>query len=271
MGQTLRVQIETDAEGAANELFLRHEGVPTGVEFDAAYEGPLRANQTVVIPSTEPGTYYLLVRGHSQPADNTPVTLFAEVLPLSIFDVTPDAGGDSRWVTTTLVGAQFHEEAIIKLVRPGIAEYEPANYKVIDSTKIIATFDLTGAPHGLYDVKVINPNGDEAVVPYRYLVERAIEPDVTIGMGGPRILSPGDTGLYGVSLKSLTNVDTPYVFFEFGLPELGINPDLATAVRRIQFEPPRCAGGSASGARSLGEPRFGGEYDGGKPRAGLRV
>jgi subtilase family serine protease len=226
LGQTLRVEISSDATEAANELFLRHCAVPTGVAFDAAYQGPLAPDQTVIIPATEPGTYFLLVRGHSEPTDNTPVTLFAEVLPLSIFNVSPDAGGDSRWVTTTILGAQFHDEAVVKLVRPGFAEYEPANYDVIDSTKIIATFDLRDAPHGLYDVKVVNPNGDEAVIPYRYLVERALETDVTIGMGGPRVLSPGDTGVYGVSVKSLTNVDTPYTFFEFGIPELGTNPDL---------------------------------------------
>src|SRR5262249_17500495 len=31
------------------------------------------------------------------------------------------------------------------------------------------------------------------------------------------------TGTYGVSVSSLTNLDTPYVFFEFGVPELGTN------------------------------------------------
>ncbi|TVS15269.1 MAG: tandem-95 repeat protein, partial [Planctomycetaceae bacterium] len=227
LGETLRVQIESNSPQGANELFLRHGDLPTGVAFDAASRGPIAPDQTVVIPSTEPGSYFLLVQGHSQPAPNTQVTLLAEVLPLSIFDVTPDAGGSSRWVTTTIVGAQFHPDALVKLVRPGFAEYEPTNYAVLDSTTIIATFDLRQAPHGLYDVKVVNPNGDQAVVPYRYLIERAIETDVTIGMGGPRILAPGDTGLYGVSLKSLTNVDTPYVHFTFGLPELGINESLA--------------------------------------------
>ena len=46
--------------------------------------------------------------------------------------------------------------------------------------------------------------------------------DVAIGLGGPRILAPGDVGTYGVSLQSLTNVDTPYVHFQFGIPELGV-------------------------------------------------
>ena len=70
-----------------------------------------------------------------------------------------DVGGDGKYVTTTITALRFHEDAVVKLVRPGYAEYEPVTYRVVSSTKIIATFDLTGAPHGLYDVRVTNPDG----------------------------------------------------------------------------------------------------------------
>src|SRR5262249_59458318 len=122
------------------------------------------------------GTSSLLVRGPSEPAPGPSVTLLAHVLPFQITDVTPDNGGDGRYVTTTIHGAQFDPMAIVKLVRPGIAEYEPVNYQVLDSTKIVAVFDLRNAPHGLYDLQVTNPNGDMAVMPYRYLVDRALQP-----------------------------------------------------------------------------------------------
>ena len=98
---------------------------------------------------------------------------------------------------------------IVKLVRPGIAEYEPVVYRVVDATRIIATFDLTGAPHGLYDLKVINPDGEQAIVPYRFLVEQAIEPDVTIGVGGPRVILAGDTGTYSVALRTWATSTRP--------------------------------------------------------------
>src|SRR5262249_9873045 len=123
---------------------------------------------------------------------------------------------------------------LVKLIRPGFAEYEPVNYQVVNGTTIIAEFDLRGAPHGLYDVAVINPDGEEAIVPYRYLVERSIEPDVTVGIGGPRVIAAGKTGRYGVTVNSATNLDTPYVFFQFGAPELGTNPD-AFGFRYVDF------------------------------------
>jgi large repetitive protein len=223
LDQTLRVSLSSQVEGSTNELFLRYDAAPTVAAFDAAYRGGLGGDLQAVIPTTQPGVYFVLVRGFQEPADDTPVTLLAELVPLAITNVATDVGGDSRFVTTTIEGARFHEAAIVKLVRPGFAEYEPVNYEVIDASKIIATFDFTGAPHGLYDVTVINPGGVQAVVPYRFLVEQAIEPDVTIGIGGPRAILAGDVGTYSVALQSVSNLDTPYVFFQVGIPEMLTN------------------------------------------------
>ncbi len=219
-GQTLQVTLTSSDPTATNELYLRYGAVPDGTDYDAIYQGPLMANQTVTIPTTLAGTYYLLVRGDSEPAAATPVTLLAQLLPFQITDISPDQGGDAAYVTTTITGAQFDPQAIVKLVRPGIAEYEPVSYQVVNATKIVAIFDFTNAPHGLYDVEVINPNGDTAIIPYRYQVEQALPPDVTVGLGGPRVLFAGATAQYSVSLQSLTNVDIPYVDFQVGVPHM---------------------------------------------------
>ena len=91
-------------------------------------------------------------------------------------------------------------------------------YNVVNATKIVATFDLTDAPLGLYDVEVINPDGSTAVQPYR-LPRRAGGADRRYGgYGRPSTLGIGQIGNYLVSLESITNVDTPYVFFENGVP-----------------------------------------------------
>ncbi|MFM2004219.1 MAG: hypothetical protein RI963_3645, partial [Planctomycetota bacterium] len=232
--KTLRITLNSEAEGSANEIFLRHDKAPTLAAYDAAYRGGLGASVQSVIPSTQPGTYYVLVRGYKEPADNTPVTLLAEFLPLAITKVNTDVGGDTKFVTTTIEGARFHEDAILKLIRPGFAEFLPVAMRVVDSTKIIATFDFTDAPHGLYDVTVINPGDVKAVLPYRFLIEQAIEPDVTIGIGGPRTILAGDVGTYSVALQSISNVDTPYVFFQVGIPEL-LRNDYVYNLPFVQF------------------------------------
>lgn len=222
-GETLRVTLRSSSGQSVHELFLRQDAAPTSASFDADYEGGLSANLISILPSTEDGIVYILIRGQSEPGPNTPVNVIAELLPLSITNVKTDTGGDSAFVTATISGAKFDPGAVVTLTRPGFAEISPVNFQVIDGTKIIAAFDFTGKPRGLYDVKVTNPDGSFAVVPYRFLVERAIEADVTVGVGGPRFILAGDVGTYSVAVQGTSNVDTPYVFFQVGIPEMGIN------------------------------------------------
>src|SRR5262249_30883517 len=157
LDQTLRVTARAGDDRAANELYVRFGAAPTSAVFDAASSAGLAPQQVAVIPATQPGVYYVLVRGHTEPGPDTPVTVLAELLPLVITDVHTDHGGDGKFVTTTVEGARFSPGAIVKLVRPGIAEYEPVTYRVVNATKIIATFDLTAAPHRLYALSFINP------------------------------------------------------------------------------------------------------------------
>ena len=222
-GQTLQVDLTSSDPNAANTLFLRYGALPSGATYDAAYQGGVQASQVAVIPSTTSGVYYVLIHGQSESAPGSPVTLLAHLLPFEITDVSRDEGGDSGYVTTTISGAQFDPQAIVKLVRPGFAEYEPVSYQVVDPTKIIAIFNLSDAPHGLYDVEVINPDGEIAVAPYRYLVDEALPADVSVALGGPRVIWAGQSGLYGFTLTSQTNVDIPYVEFQYGVPGTPLN------------------------------------------------
>jgi hypothetical protein len=230
-GQTLRVDLSSDAPDAANELFVRLAALPSDTAYDAAYQGGLAPNQTAVVPTTQPGTYHVMIRGQSEPGDDTPTTLLAWLEPFGITDVTPDHGGDSGYVTTTILGAQFDPQAVVKLVRPGFAELEPVSYQVVDATKIVAVFDFRGAPHGLYDVVVKNPDGRQTILPYRYLVEQGLEPDIAIGLGGPRDLRSLNAALYTFTIQSQTNVDVPYVQFQVGGPNFPVtNPALGPRV-----------------------------------------
>ena len=228
-GETLRVSLDAERESGANEVYVRFGDVPTSTAFDAAYDNPLSPDQQVLIPSTRAGDYYILVRSR-QSAMESPVTLRADLLPLAITRVTPDQGGtgddDHRWVTLDIYGARFQPGALVKLNRPGVAELEPQRWQVIDATHIRAVFDLRDADLGLYDVSVTNPDGQRVTDAYRYLIERGIEADVTIGIGGPRNINPGERGTYSVALQSVTNVDTPYVRFDLGVPNMGKSEDV---------------------------------------------
>ena len=163
------------------------------------------------------------MQGYSGPAAGTGITLLVQELPLVITKVSTAVGGDGAYVTTTITGAQFSAAATVQFSRPGIAEYTPVSYQVVNSTEIIAVFDFTGAPLGSYDVIVTNPDGSAAIVPYDFLVQQVVEPDVTIGIGGNRTILAGDSQDYSIQLDNLGNLDAAYTFFQVGVPQLGTN------------------------------------------------
>ncbi len=220
-GQTLQVSL--DASGGANELYLGHEFLPDSIKNDAAYAGALQPSQVAVVPTTTAGYYYILVRGGS----GAQVTLDANFLPFGITGVTPDTVGAGQYVTMTVTGAQFSPQATVKLIRPDFGEDVPVNYAVVNATKIVAVFDLTGSPDGLYDLQVTNPDGTSQVIPYRVLLQDPLPLDADIGLGGPDQIVLSKAGFpsayYGVSLQSLTNIDAPYLFIQYGVPRLTNN------------------------------------------------
>ncbi|MEO0093507.1 MAG: SBBP repeat-containing protein, partial [candidate division WOR-3 bacterium] len=80
--------------------------------------------------------------------------------------ITPNYGGNIGNVRVDIIGRRFCRDSlqktIVRLVRigqPSLTAYT----EVIDSTKIIAEFDLTGAEVGFWNVVVINPNGDSTI------------------------------------------------------------------------------------------------------------
>ena len=227
-GDTVRIDLTSLDGGGAHELYVRHEALPSAAVHDFGFKGFLKPDQSVIIPQTQGGTYYLLARGGIRSDDtgggSHPIELLAQSLPFGITDVSPDRGGAGRYVTVEVEGARFAEDATVRLIRPKLAELAPVSIQRIDATRIIAVFDLRGAPLGLYDVAVINPDGSVAIDPYRFQLENADDFFVDVGVGGKSQIDIGEQAVYGVSARNLANIDTPYTQLEISVPRIK-NPD----------------------------------------------
>ncbi len=215
----MRIKLDSLAVSAANEVYVRFGDVPDLVHYDQIFKSPFSPDQEVIIPTTQEGDYFILVRGSYVPDGAAPFSLLAEIVPLTLENITPDEGGDEGLVTTTITGAGFHRDAEVKLTRPGFAEITPESFRVEDGTKILARFDFQDQPHGLYDVVVTNPDGQFQTLPYRFFVTDADEIDLRVGLEGPTAMKPGRDSFYTVGMLSETNFDIPYVHFQFGIPD----------------------------------------------------
>ncbi|MCC6008545.1 MAG: putative Ig domain-containing protein [Rhodobacteraceae bacterium] len=221
LGQTLEVRATAGASGAAPALFMAQDRAATRSDFDLSDFAIPGAAARVVVPGTTPGAYYLLVR-----AGDTPVstTLRASLLPLAISGVSVERVGAGAFVTATITGAQFDAGAIPRLSRPGATAFEPVAWQVLDSTRIVATFDLTGAPLGLYDVSVTNRSGARVTLPYRVMVEPPQSPEVGVAINGPRVVTTTDILVdFPILVRNAANIDAPYVHFQTWQADFDIN------------------------------------------------
>ena len=147
---------------SAHEIFITFGDVPSPFDFEITGLGGVKSDQVVLdsrtLKSVPTSFSFAVIRNRAVSAD---VTITAEALPLA------DHGCGNRHRRRSRFRhdhhprfAQFDENAIVKFVRPGIAEVLPVRQVVVDSTKIVAIFSFEDLPHGLYDVKVTNPDGE---------------------------------------------------------------------------------------------------------------
>jgi subtilase family serine protease len=232
--ETVRVSLDGE-DGSSNELYTRFGQMASRNAYDFLFDRLYESDQQLVIPNTNAGTYYNMIRGENVPnslannevkqvgkpntkpidskqavtAEN--VTVKAEIIPFSITSVSPNRIGDNGQVTITLKGAKFAEGATVKLVQ-GNNVLNAAKIIFADSATIKARFFFTNAPHGAYDVVLVNPNNMTAIVNQSITIETAtsLQPSLNTISNGSAIV-----GRYFSTTSELVNtgnVDIPYAF-----------------------------------------------------------
>ena len=96
-----------------------------------------------------------------------PVT---KVMPV-IGDIDPNRGFNNGMILTKITGSNFEPGSTVKLSRNGQREIPGLNTKVVDSAQISCFFDINGKPEGEYDLEVISPSGQKAVLENGFTVE----------------------------------------------------------------------------------------------------
>ena len=160
--QDILVSLES-AAGAA-ELYLGRGYLPTLQHYDARSTEWESRSATVAAVNTLPETYYLLAYASALPGA-TGFAVQARVLEFGLISVSPTAVGNDGPATVHLRGGQLRADMLYTLVAGNGTEYAATTVRWEDSTSVYATFNLTGAPAGLYDVRVSNPAGGSKTLP----------------------------------------------------------------------------------------------------------
>ena len=151
LGETVRVTLESEDPSAFNELYLAYDQIPSRTVYDFGFDTPFSANQQILIPEVEPGTYYVLV----YPVQGAPVqelSLKAETVPFEITTIEANEGGNTGLVTTRITGGKFTEDMEVWLDNGQDPQIFAQDLILVNSTVAYITFNLQGAAIGTYDV-----------------------------------------------------------------------------------------------------------------------
>lgn len=85
--------------------------------------------------------------------------------------IIPKMGLKDTVVSVSINGANFKNGAKVVLTAPGLTDINGSSVKVISQSQISCDLDLTGATPGIYDVKVVNSDGQSGVLTKAFAVD----------------------------------------------------------------------------------------------------
>ncbi len=206
-GETVRVTLDGTGDDTGNELYLRYGTIPGRGVFDEAGNSPFEADQQAVIPTTQAGTYYVMV--HSATGSGTrPYSIRAEVLPFSLQSVDDTTIGDAGEVTLQVDGAKFDADTVFHLVNAAGATLTAERVQLENSSRAFVTFDARGAALGSYALVAVAGNDDEAVLATPIVIGEGEGAEVVARIDGPAQVRPGRVILANLNYANEGDADT---------------------------------------------------------------
>ena len=140
----------------------------------------------------------------------------------SIFTVTslsPARAGNVGSAVVNVAGGGFVPGTVVALRRTGQADIVGSDV-VVDAAgaALAASFDLTGAPTGPWDIVATNPDTISAALPASFTVEAAAAPDLHASVIGSRYLRIGFPARYTVFYENRGNAEALGVPITIGVP-----------------------------------------------------
>src|SRR5690606_6015130 len=112
------------------------------------------ADQSIQIPETQAGSYYILAYADNASDAPASFTISASTVDFEILGISPQTAGNAGEVTISLRAANIPEGALPVLVAPDGTRYEALRVYRDSATSLFPTFNLAGAPLGSYDVRL---------------------------------------------------------------------------------------------------------------------
>jgi hypothetical protein len=206
-GQTLQISFASQAGNSFNQLFASFGAVPSRSQADFSAQS-FAANQTITVPVTQTGTYYILAYGSSVPTSPESYAITAAVIPFSVAAVSPSTIGNSGDATLEITGAKFDRATTFQLLSSTNALVaSSAAVLVTDAATAYATFNLADVSPGTYTLQAKHADGTTAVLPGAVIVQPGTGSELQTFVSVPSKVLHGGISSFTVTYRNTGDAD----------------------------------------------------------------
>lgn len=217
-GEDLLITLDCNDDSAVTELYVRYDAVPDRGHYDVAFSTPFAADHEIVVPSTQAGDYYVLVRGDNLPGGPSPYTVANRLLEFEIRSITPDQAGNAGSVTALIEGGRLSADTVARLVA-GDTVIEGTTWPETTPTQMFVTFDLSGALPDHYDVEIEKPDEAPIALPAAFEVVEGSGPSLEVHLLAPSTLRTNRPYIVYIEYGNTGDADLPAPLFSLSAPD----------------------------------------------------
>ena len=213
---TLIATLNASEDSGFHDLFLRHRNPPTGSMYDSFSQYSLSHNQTTVVQSTKPGTYYIRIESFGRNTQPYQVQVEVTVATFEITGINPYSAAPLGNVTLRVTGTLITNKVEAAL----IDEYSSAILNAtavywFSSVEVYATFNISNVSTGVYSIQLTNTRTNEqALLRNSFHISSGIPGQISTRINAPRNLLRGEATTVSLLVQNTGNTDirTPIMF-----------------------------------------------------------
>ena len=214
--RTLIARLTASESSGFHDLLLRHRNPPTGSVHDAFSMYTLSHNQTAVVQSTKPGTYYIRIESFGRSTEPYQIQVEVKVAVFEITSIDPTFVAPLGNITLRISGTLINNEVEATLVNENASVIITAHSLYwFSSIEVYATFDIANIPTGVYSVQLTRINTfQQALLKNKLSITSGIPGQISTRIDAPRNLLRGESTIVTLLVQNTGNTDvlTPIMF-----------------------------------------------------------
>ena len=214
--KTLIARLTTVESTRFHDVLLRHRNPPTGSVHDAFSMHTLSQNQTAIVQSTKPGTYYIRIESFGRSTDPYQIQVEVKVAVFEITSIDPTFVAPLGNVTLHISGTLISNEVEATMVNENASVTITAHSLYwFSSIEVYATFDIENVPTGIYGVLLTHKKTyQQAILKNKLSIFSGIPGQISTRIDAPRNLLRGESTIVTLFVQNIGNTDvlTPIMF-----------------------------------------------------------